>query len=255
MLKKIYYAFSFYAIFMTGISQPEILKPSQSHVTPQTIRPENTIIAFDLHDVIFEISTTKLFKKLAHLAWRGDNGYAVAKALINPFFWYAFFNIKSETGVWEERFNRIVKQYPALLVAKTGFIDGYNDMPINQEVYVLIKYLHHQGYHLYILSNCGEEAFIDLQKRHPDLFQYFKGHFIPRPSNGYMYKPQPQFYAAFKSYLQTNGDGDKSIILIDDSLKKIKGALDSGLMAIKFESPRQLIDDMVDAEIIEEYEI
>src|ERR1700732_3167971 len=65
----------------------------------QDITPQNTIIAFDLHGVVFELQKYDIAKKILALSTKGLFWH-----ISNPFFWRRIYQLFAEGKVFESVF-------------------------------------------------------------------------------------------------------------------------------------------------------
>lgn len=202
----------------------------------QPIDPDTLLCAFDLHRVIF------------HRDWLGILNYLIRMPrkltllcfAFNPFFWFSIWRIWNKTSVGDEIYEKIVEKYPSLSRFQADFIALENMQNPDSGVLEILRTLKAHGYALYILSNIGERAFIELAKKFPDLLHLFDHLYLPQKSNNYLQKPHKGFYEDFKSFVEKKGDGDKSILFIDDRIKNVEAAARVGISAIHFKTADRL---------------
>lgn len=186
------------------------------------INKENTVIAFDLHEVIFE---KVHFEMALHILKATIKGFIFY--LLNPFFLYDVRKLSSETIIWEDFFSKLKALYPSLSRFDTEFYAVANAQKPVKEMVDLISILHNKGYKLYVLSNIGGETFELFKKKFPELFKYFSGSYTPDKYNSYICKPNILFYTNFKKYVIQNNNDVKYCFFIDDLEPNIKSANDS----------------------------
>ncbi len=201
-----------------------------------TTHPNSIVIALDIHDVLFSLDYTKLYKRLYTM----QHKLIVSKHLINPVFWYRAHRIFKKTRVAEDIFNRLTVLYPELASVKAGFTALTNAQSVDRKVLSIAKELRAKGYKLYILSNIGKETFEQLKHENQDVISLFDGVYVAVPANNYAHKPQRIFYEGFKHYLNHEGHHNKHVLLIDDSIAKIKGAARADIAGLVFISPARL---------------
>jgi FMN phosphatase YigB (HAD superfamily) len=206
----------------------------------QPINPNTILCAFDLHSVLF------------HRDWRGILNYLIRMPrklsllcfVFNPFFWISIWRIWNKTSVGDEIYEKLVEKYPALQKFQSDFIALENMQNPDNGVLEILRTLKAHGYHLYILSNIGERAFIELAKKFPDLLHLFDHLYLPQKSNNYRQKPHKGFYEDFKAFVDKKGDGGKSMVFIDDRIKNVDAAVRVGISAIHFRTADRLKDEL-----------
>ncbi len=202
----------------------------------QDVTPQSTIIAFDLHNVVFKKQTGRIVMQSLKLLSKGTWRYT-----FNPRLWYRFYKIKRTSYVAEDVFRKIAKQYPGLERFRGEFIKLTNHQRPIHPVMCLIQDLKQQGFSLYILSNIGQETFEGLCKIYPELDEYFEGAFTAQADNDYKAKPDPEFYQAFKTYVHNDGHHDKQILFIDDLKMNLAAAEQCDIAGIHFTSSKKLL--------------
>jgi len=95
----------------------------------------------------------------------------------------------------------------------------------------LLEELAAGGVNLYLLSNMPESTYHTLIKRH-DFFRHFKQLVIS--GKILMLKPEPAIY---KHLVETTGIVPAESVFIDDLLRNVVAARESGLAAIQFTTP------------------
>lgn len=201
----------------------------------QNINPETTIIAFDLHNVVFK----KKYHEMAFSALK-NIPLKLWLRVFSPYFWTKLYKFKGQSTVAEDIFRKLVSEYPELEKYRNEFIAITNaQKPINATVQ-LIAHLKQKGYKLYVLSNIGNDTYNQLIKRYPEIFNHFDGAFTAKLENNYCQKPDPLFYEQFKSFLLEQNEDGKQIIFVDDLKRNIASAIKANIAGIRFTSARQL---------------
>lgn len=198
------------------------INSAEKRAIGKDINNENTVIAFDLHEVIFEKVHYEMAMHLLKATVRGALIY-----LFNPFFWHHERKIASETIIWEDYFTKLKNKYPSLGRFDNEFYAAANAQKPVKMMIDLIASLHSKGYKLYVLSNIGGQTFEHFKKKFPEIFKYFSGSYTPDNNNNYICKPNALFYKNFKQYLKANNKQIKYCFFIDDLEKNIKAANDS----------------------------
>ncbi len=199
------------------------------------VTPESTLIAFDLHNVVFKKQTRKIVMQGLRLLSKGTWRYT-----LNPRLWYRAYRVKSQSGVAEDIFEKLSKQYPGLGKFRGDFIRMTNAQRPISAVMTMIEQLKAQGFSLYILSNIGKETFDELCLIYPELEEYFDGAFTAKAENQYLHKPHPAFYEEFKEFVKKEGHQDKQILFIDDLKKNLAAAAQCNIAGVHFTSPKRL---------------
>lgn len=215
------------------------LKQNKNYLTCLTekrVTPENTVFAFDLHNVIFKKVLKEIIIKSLKILPKGPWWHA-----LNPVFWKDVYKITSISNVGEDIFDKLSAIYPDLLPFKSDFISVINaQLPIKNSVKLLYK-LKSKGYKLYILSNIGAQALEELEKKYPEIIGCFHGAYIPSHENNYRHKPDVLFYEEFKSYLEEQGQNNKQILFVDDLRRNLSSALKCDIAGIHYKSSRSVI--------------
>jgi len=208
------------------------------------VTPESTIIAFDLHDVVFKKQTRKIVMQGLRLLPRGTWRYT-----FSPRVWYRLYKIRSQSDVAEDIFEKVALQYPGLLPFRNDFMRMVNTQRPVAQVFDIIKQLKSQGYSLYILSNIGHDTFKGLCEIYPELNDHFSGAFTPTAENKYLHKPHPEFYEQFKEFVKEKGHVTHQILFIDDLKKNLASAARCNIAGVHFTSPKKLIRTFESLEI------
>jgi FMN phosphatase YigB (HAD superfamily) len=203
---------------------------------PSVSTPETIICAFDLHKVIFHRSWPAIVSYIAHM----PNKRKALTFLLNPFFWFRVFAIWRKTSVGDEIYDQLTLYYPGLALFKHDFINLENMQLPDESVAEILHALKARGFTLYVLSNIGKRAFVDLARKFPDLFALFDHAYLPCKELAYIQKPNLIFYRDFIRYKNRVGDGDKHILFIDDRIKNIRAAASLGITCIYFRCSAQL---------------
>jgi FMN phosphatase YigB (HAD superfamily) len=208
---------------MSVIYGPPLIRP----VTPDTV-----LCAFDLHSVLFHRDWKGIITYFFHMPHK----LSVLPLILNPFFWITAYRIWQQTSVGDDIYERLVERYPRVAHFKDDFIALENMQKPDQEMIDIILKLKARGYVLYILSNIGERAFIELAKKNTTLFHLFDHCYLPQKDNGYCQKPSTAFYEDFFTFVDKKGDADKSILFIDDRAVNLEGAAHVGISGLLFTS-------------------
>lgn len=191
----------------------------------------NTILAFDLHSVVF----TPNWKEIIRILWRWPHKLHMIVCAFNIRFVWKCFALLFKNPTDEEYFALFQKYCPKLLPL---IIDLFNSFKPIDGMVSLLKALKAKGYELHIMSNIGPRRFTYLQQRYPHIIGLFNKakinngdihHLIKKPSLDY-----------FNSYLQDYNPEGKQVLFIDDNKQNIKAANCLGIQTILFTSLHKL---------------
>jgi len=197
------------------------------------VTPQNTIITFDLHDVLVKYDYKAIFNNL----WQCDKKFNLFIALLNPFFLYDVVKLLLQHAVAEQYIVGLGNKYKRLTpFIPLGIKIANCQKPVPQMLN-LLKELKQTGYTLHLFSNIGAKILDDFKKQLPDLFQYLEKVTVPSEKNGYLRKP---YQKAFENFTKQHNKHNKQIIFIDDKIKNIKTADKNKIIGILFQNPKQL---------------
>lgn len=197
------------------------------------LTPDNTIITFDIHGVIFKTDIKLLLK----IFWQHPKKYRIIVTFMHPGILLTIARMRYKKSVMEKYLVLLPKKYPQLKQYVPLFLQLFNAQKPHQPTLDLIKTLQQRNYTLHILSNIGEQTFADLQKKYPEIFAPFSYVKVPSPDNGFIGKPNPHM---FHEYLHDDITNDKHIIFIDDKPKNIAVAQKIGINSIFFNTAAQV---------------
>ena len=199
------------------------------------VTPENTVIVFDLHNVVFKQQTRKIVLSCLRLLSKGTWRYT-----LNPSLWYKVYRFRTNSQVAEDIFHKVTAHYPGLAHFRSDFIRLTNTQkPIRGVVDLLIQ-LKERGYKLYVLSNIGRDTFSELCLKYPDVSSCFDGAFTACAENNYAHKPHKDFYEQFKQYLKEQGQGHKQILFVDDLKRNLAAAAHCNIAGVHYKSSKKL---------------
>ncbi|MFC1842806.1 HAD hydrolase-like protein [Candidatus Dependentiae bacterium] len=213
------------------------------HITPvnlikyKPITPKNTIIAFDLHDVIVNYDYIGIIKTF----FASNGKLRLILAMLNPLVWRDIIKLIYNHAVAEQYIVWLGKKHKRLEPYIPLGIKIANCQIVNQEVLAIIKELKKYGYTLHLFSNIGTVTYKDFKQKHPEIFQYFDDVILPSQENGYLRKPN---HNAFVNYLENKKTPKNQIIFIDDKVKNVKKAEKYGIIGILFENHGQLVQEL-----------
>lgn len=135
---------------------------------------ENTIITFDLHEVIFTFD----LKKVASILWNSNQKWSIFATIFHlPLNWQLIKYLWRDAT--DEEFYDLFEQRRPILLAL--IIKMTNAQKIIPGMKQLIKNLARAVYRLDILSNIGPRRFEQLKKDFPEMLCYFKEAKIVHP--------------------------------------------------------------------------
>eukprot|EP01100_Stratorugosa_tubuloviscum_P002893 TRINITY_DN1690_c0_g2_i1.p1 TRINITY_DN1690_c0_g2~~TRINITY_DN1690_c0_g2_i1.p1 ORF type:complete len:266 (+),score=90.41 TRINITY_DN1690_c0_g2_i1:41-838(+) len=232
------------------------LKKNSKDVTklpPKSIKPENTIFAFDLHEVIMQPRVLSMnFKFISSL-----NGWKFIILCLYPSSIYVliklFFKAFKCGIVAEEIFIELSKVQPKFNSLKQFFFDIANDFKPDQQTFKTLRSLKQIGFRIVLFSNIGSLVFEDMKKKHRPIFGIFDLFYTAKQENGYVRKPSPKSYELFWSTINQHFKiVDEQVIFIDDSKKNLIAAskFNSKLYVYHFKTGEKLNSDFKKWKII-----
>lgn len=201
----------------------------------EPISPTNTVIAFDLHNVIFK----KKYNEIVVIMLKSLK-LSVLPTLINPKFWHKVYKLQTRTKVAEDLFIKLTDSFPNISKYRKEFISLTNAQKPILSTVKLLKELKSQGYKLFILSNIGSDTLTELSQKFPEIINLFDGAFPARPDDNYCQKPDPRFYESFKEYLELVGQSGKQILFVDDLQKNVSAARRKDIASVRFTTCKRL---------------
>ena len=195
------------------------------------MNPTRTILAFDLHSVVFKPN----WKEIIRIFWQWPHKLQMIFCAFKIQFIWKCVALLFHNPTDEEYFALFQNYCPKLLPLIVKLFNAFT--PINDMV-TLLKDLKNKGYELHIVSNIGPQRFTNLQQRYPDIIASFNKAKINNGDIAHLIKKPHADY--FKSYLQDYNPDHKHIIFIDDNKKNINAAHAMGIQAIQFTSYKKL---------------
>lgn len=204
---------------------------------PANFLPENTIITFDLHGVIFKPD----YRALARILWHSKGKLGLIINLMHPrIIWQGIIMLMKRSAA-EKYIMKLAQINPGLKPYIQLGIDLSNAQKPVPEMVLLIEQLRHRGYTLHILSNLGIRSLEQLKPRHANIFNHFDAIRVTSPEDDYLNKPHR---GVFHDYLTKHNPGNKHILLIDDGKGNIQTAHELGWTGIYFKNSTQLVDEL-----------
>jgi 2-haloacid dehalogenase len=147
----------------------------------------------------------------------------------------------------QEATEELVAKYPEYEMEVRAYYDRWEEMlggPIPETVEILRSLKETKKYKIYALTNWSAETFPVALQRY-DFLQWFDG--IVMSGEERTRKPFPEIYQVLLDRFTINSS---EAVFIDDNLRNIKGAEAVGIAGIHFQSPRQLLQDLKQSQIM-----
>lgn len=206
------------------------------NLTIKKITPENTIFAFDLHEVLFN-------RYRCTMIWGGFKLFCKTflYALTHPWLIPSIISVSREPMVCEGMYFKLAEQYPYLQNWKQDVFEISNGCCYPENPMInLVKILKQKGFKVFLLSNIGADTFEDFKTRFRCIDGLFDGIYTPSRANNYSYKPMLKFYEGFKDYIRSVGYENKQILFIDDIERNVVAATQVGIAGIHFKGHKSL---------------
>ncbi|MDR3646921.1 MAG: hypothetical protein P4L22_05280 [Candidatus Babeliales bacterium] len=200
------------------------------------INPE-TVIAFDIHDVIAKYDVLKMVKKAVL------HPMIALSSLRHPgIFKMIAQQVKKGASV-QEMFEAIEDEYPGnetiKNIAKLAIDISAQLKPIKGTIDIVTK-LRDKGYKVVFVSNMEPKLFkrfvADFPMLEKDKNDQKHESYLPGPDNNWVKKPSEDYFRGCKL--------PKNSLFIDDRLKNVKPAIECGIPSLVYFSPEQLEDDL-----------
>ncbi len=195
-----------------------------------------TVIALDLHAVVFDFSFKDCCKAL-YAFFKKNPWYNLS--LCNPLFVYRLIReLRTPTRTAERVYATLQTQYyPGLAVSADDFLDICNSYTINADVYALVRELKQAGCTIAVCSNIGKHAFERFYSGHRDFFDLCSVIVTSDPDDNYVRKPHSDFFTKFKQACYgALATQDLQFFFADDKRKNIRAARQAGIHGYHFKS-------------------
>ncbi len=199
--------------------------------------PANTIVAFDIHGVIFKTDYKKIFK----LLWHNKKVAKLALFVWHPKVIKTLFRLHKKESVVEEyvmALAKVSKHFREFIPLGIEVANAQKPIP---ETIALIKELKKRGYRLDIISNIGQIIYYDLVEKYPEVFDHFANAHVACAEFNYIAKPHPVVY---QSYQERHNPDKHQIVFIDDKNENIKAAATFGMTGIYVKKPAHIRGDV-----------
>jgi len=197
------------------------------------ITPQNTVITFDLHDVIVNYDYAAIIKTF----FKSKKKLRLILALLNPLVWWDIIKLTYNKAIAEQYIVGLGEKHTSLQPYVQLGIKIANCQKINHNVIQIIKELKNRGYTLHMFSNIGTIICKQFEQKEPEIFQYFDDFILPSKQNGYLRKPH---HNAFVNYLEKVKNAQKQVLFIDDKTRNTKKSHKYGIIGIQFKNHVQL---------------
>ena len=218
-------------------------KSNQKGIDPKqlikytSITPQNTIITFDLHDVIVNYDYSEITKTF----FKSNKKLKLLLAMLNPFIWKDIITLKWQDAVAEEYIIGLGAKYQSLAPYVSLGVQIANCQKPNPDMIALLHKLKAKGFTIHLFSNIGADIFEHFKQKFPEITKQFDIISIPSKQNDYIKKP---YHKAFINFLDKHKGDKRQIIFIDDKARNIKKASLYGIIGIQFKNYTQLINDL-----------
>ena len=130
------------------------------------MNPSDTIIAFDLHSVVFAPN----WKEVIKILWRWPHKLQIIACAFRATICLARFRLFLHEPTDEEFFALFHERCPKLLPLAIELFNSFKPMRGTVEI---LKELHAKGYVLHIVSNVGPRRFKSTQRTIPSNYRPF----------------------------------------------------------------------------------
>jgi len=183
---------------------------------------ENTIFAFDFHNVVVRQNVGRMLKDLL-LTKQGLQFFALV-LFLHPLLLLStiirIFTLGFPT-VTEEFWFYLVKRHKYLHSFTPLFSQIVNSYRLDEGTLTVIAALKKKQYKIFLFSNIGGKFWKDTEKRYKSFFEHFDGFLVSTEENGYVSKPSHLAYNHFhKSFNVSN----LKVIFVDDSASNVKAS-------------------------------
>ena len=195
--------------------------------------PQNTVIVFDIHDVITEIAPQKIWPAFWELSHKG--------AFLGKAFKYFFKNKKKQRSIEELMLtNQIDRDNKATI----ALINPHIPIP---ETTAILRKLKNTDYQIYGCSNIGQASFEFMQQQYPTTFKLMTACRTSNKANRYMKKTNPLAYQETIKMIETHFPQVQHIVFVDNKIENLKLAtqVDQRFYGILFKNPKQLRMDLI----------
>jgi len=193
----------------------------QSAAEMLEINPDNTIFAFDLHEVVLQ---PDFFRMLCSIFLTFAGLKFLFVVLIHPLIWFSIFwriYTSGKPAVTEEIWFWLVNKHPSLRGSTSFFIFVVNLFRPDQNTVYVIRQLKNRKFQVFLFSNIGCRFWEQLYDNYRSLFDLFDGISVTSEEDGYIAKPNPKAFALF---MQNFNPKCKRVIFVDDQKRNLEAA-------------------------------
>lgn len=203
-------------------------------------QPNDTVIVFDLHGVLFQFDSSQILPSFWNNPSKLDFLRKVGK------YFLANSDNKSIEGIMIEE--------SASSNTTQGHLEMINPHYVNGETIALIKELKARGYRIFGCSNIGEESYKLMLEKNPDMKGLLEDCRTCSKENGYRKKDDVVAYRECCDMVREHLDRDTNpkIIFVDNLAENIQNAenFSSRIHGIKFNNTGQLRRELEAAGIL-----
>ncbi len=203
---------------------------------------QNTIIAFDLHSVVF----TRDLRGVLSVLWQSPQKRSLLTALLRYRLMRDSIRLLFNTPTDEEFFVLFEREKPDIVPCIVELMNAHKPIP---GTVAILQDLSKAGFSLHIMSNIGARRLALLRERYQDIFALFDKAMINSGCNAQPMIKKPDAHY-FTDYLQRYNPDNKKIIFIDDNKHNIAAAERHDILGIRFKNPAQLRMDLINLGIL-----
>lgn len=172
----------------------------------QTYNPQNTVLVFDIHEVLMDFNPTRAVKSFYNLEHKTKFIGTVLKNI---------FTTKKSRSLESQ----VILDEPS----KDKALAVLNPHKPNYGTVAIIKELKTLGYQIYICSNIGEQSYEHMRKLYPDIFSLFDGQYTSNATHGNIKKNNAQFFEHTVNLIDSLANfKPEHILFIDDTRANLK---------------------------------
>jgi len=207
---------------------------------PHQYNPANTIVAFDIHEVITKKQIWPMLKTAYNYPQKWKMLRSCSLSMLR----------KTLSCLWNREWNRMRKLFHDENQYLFEFMHQIADTqePVEETVNI-IQQLKATGYELHILSNISESAYASFKEKFSGIFSLFDVEQLSMwDEDTIVEKPHAEY---FRRYLSAHNTNNKQVLFIDDQQKNIDAAEQHEIIGIRFKSAGQLKEDLHRLKLLE----
>lgn len=210
--------------------------------TPCT--PANTTIAFDIDQVLLDLS-----QPISSTLW--NYRWDVAKNIVNPYIVYCIICLLYQQATGRAYLELFKAQAPRLAEMVEHIMLDKKPIEGMEET---VQQLRTRAYKLAIASNMGAEDFAYYKQKFPSLFDNFDyAKVVPHAADGIPLikkKPSLEYFQGLKAELAEHGLVKENLIFIDDKKRNVDASIKEGFYGIQFKNTLQFQADLAKLGVI-----